>query len=179
MVTEYDEFIYHEMISHVPMAVNPNIKKVLVIGAGDGGTVREIAKYNSILQIDVVEIDKEVVSLSKKYLPKTAIGFDDPRCNLMFLDGIEFVKNSESSSYDLILVDSTDPIGPGEGLFSNQFYADCYRILSDDGILINQHESPYFKAYEKEMVRAHTKIKDFFPIAKVYQFHQAVYPSGH
>lgn len=180
MVTEKDEFSYHDMITHVSMAVNPNIKKVLVIGGGDGGTVREVSRYKSVELIDMVEIDERVVRLSQKYLPVTASKLEsDKRINLFFEDGLEFVRNKEDKYYDLILVDSTDPIGPGEGLFSTQFYTDCHRVLTDEGILINQHESPYFEQYRKEMKRAHSKIKKTFEIAEVYQFHQPTYPSGH
>lgn len=180
MLTEKDEFIYHEMITHIPMAVNPNIKKVLIIGGGDGGTSREILRYKTIEKVDLVDIDERVVRLCQKYLPQTASIFDnDSRLTTHFEDGKEFVKNTQAGTYDLILVDSTDPIGPGEGLFTNEFYSDCKRILSDDGILINQHESPYYKNYCHEMKRAHSKIKNNFPIAMVYQFHMPTYASGH
>lgn len=178
MVTEKDEFVYHDMIVHVPMATNPSIKKVLVIGGGDGGTVRELTRYPSIEQIDMVEIDEAVVRLSQKYLPLTSEKLNDPRVNLYFEDGVAFIDGLEKV-YDLILVDSTDPIGPGEGLFSKAFYDNCYRALTDDGILVNQHESPYYARDAKEMKRAHSKIKKLFPIAKVYQFHIPTYPSGH
>ncbi len=180
MVNQKDEFSYHDMISHVPMSVNPNIKRVLIIGGGDGGTAREISRYPHVNQIDMVEIDERVVKLSIEYLPQTASKLEtDERIHLYFEDGVAFVNQKEDGYYDLVLVDSTDPIGPGEGLFSKQFYDDCFRILTDDGILINQHESPYFDRDKKEMIRAHKKIKELFPIAKVYQFHQPTYPSGH
>lgn len=178
MVTEKDEFIYHDMIAHVPMATNPAIKRVLVIGGGDGGTVRELTRYANIEKIDMVEIDKLVVDVSKEYLPITASKLDDSRVSLYFEDGIEFVKNTPEK-YDLILVDSTDPIGPGEGLFTTEFYQNCYNILSEDGILVNQSESPYYEQFSKEMKRANKKIKEIFPISSVYQFHMPTYPSGH
>ena len=178
MVTEKDEFIYHDMIAHVPMATNPAIKRVLVIGGGDGGTVRELTRYANIEKIDMVEIDKLVVDVSREYLPITASKLDDSRVSLYFEDGIEFVKNTPEK-YDLILVDSTDPIGPGEGLFTTEFYQNCYNILSEDGILVNQSESPYYEQFSKEMKRANKKIKDIFPISSVYQFHMPTYPSGH
>jgi spermidine synthase len=180
MVTEKDEFIYHDMISHVPMAVNPDIKRVLIIGGGDGGTAREILRYPSVERVDMVEIDERVVRLCQKFLPQTACKIDrDRRLTLYFEDGLQFVQDAPNNAYDLILVDSTDPIGPGEGLFTYAFYNNCQRILSEDGILINQHESPYYASYAYEMKRAHSKIKDTFPIAKVYQFHMPTYPSGH
>ena len=178
MVTEKDEFIYHDMITHVAMATNPSIKKVLVIGAGDGGTVRELTRYNTIEKIDMVEIDERVVRLCEEYIPVTASKLTDERVSLYFEDGIEFVKNTKEK-YDLIIVDSTDPIGPGEGLFTVEFYTNCYNLLSDEGILINQHESPYYDKDRKELVRTRQKIKNIFEISRVYQAHIPTYPSGH
>lgn len=178
MVTEKDEFIYHDMITHVAMATKPDVKKVLVIGGGDGGTVRELTRYEHIEKIDMVEIDKLVVDISREYLPITASKLDDSRVTLYFEDGIKFVTDTKEI-YDLILVDSTDPIGPGEGLFTTEFYQNCFKILSDDGILVNQSESPYYDQFSHEMRRAHKKIKNIFPISKVYQFHMPTYPSGH
>lgn len=179
MVTDKDEFIYHEMITHVPMSTNLNIKKVLVIGGGDGGTVRELSRYPQIEKIDMVEIDKMVVDVSKEYMDICSCKLDDERVNLYFEDGVNFVKCASDKSYDLIIVDSTDPIGPGEGLFSTDFYRDCHRILSDDGILVNQSESPYFDFNAREMKRANKKLKEIFPISEVYQAHIPTYPSGH
>ncbi len=178
MVNEKDEFVYHDMITHVAMATNPSIKRVLVIGGGDGGTVRELTRYTHIEKIDMVEIDEMVVRACEKYLPLTASKLDDPRVTLYFEDGLKFIHGKENA-YDLILVDSTDPIGPGEGLFSEAFYTDCFKALSEDGILVNQHESPYYPSYAREMKRSHSKIKKIFPISKVYQFHMPTYPSGH
>lgn len=178
MVNEKDEFIYHDMIVHVPMASNPKIKKVLVIGGGDGGTVRELVRYEKIEKIDMVEIDKMVVDVAKEYLQYTSCSLDDKRVTLYYEDGIEFVKN-KVDEYDLILVDSTDPIGPGEGLFTIDFYNNCFKALTKDGILINQNESPYYDTFAKEFIRANNKIRKVFPISKVYQFHMPTYPSGH
>ncbi|MCB8818487.1 polyamine aminopropyltransferase [Desulfosporosinus shakirovi] len=178
MVTEKDEFIYHDMIVHVPMATNPEIKNVLVIGAGDGGTVRELTRYSTIEKIDMVEIDKMVVDVCREYFPQTACKFDDPRVQLYFEDGLKFVRSKENT-YDLIIVDSTDPFGPGEGLFTKEFYGNCYKALKEDGILVNQHESPYYQEYAKSMQRAHKRIRELFPVCRVYQAHIPSYPSGH
>jgi spermidine synthase len=178
MANEKDEFIYHEMIIHTPMSVHPDVKHVLVIGGGDGGSIRELTKYPTIQSIDMVEIDERVVLGCQSYFPITTTGFKDPRVHFFFEDGLAFVKNS-NKTYDLIIVDSTDPVGPGEGLFSKEFYDHCYRILSSEGILINQHESPYFEKESTEMKRAHKKIKSVFPIAMVYQAFIPTYPSGH
>jgi spermidine synthase len=178
MANEKDEFIYHEMIVHTPMSINQNIKHVLVIGGGDGGSVRELTKYQTIESIDMVEIDERVVRVCQEYFTITTTGLNDPRVSLKFEDGLAYVKNTQKV-YDLIIVDSTDPIGPGEGLFSMEFYTNCKRILAEDGILINQHESPYFEKESTEMKRAHKKIKSLFPIAEVYQAFIPTYPSGH
>ncbi len=178
MLTEKDEFIYHEMIAHVPMAVNPSIKKVLVIGAGDGGTVRELTRYNSLERVDMVEIDRKVVEICQEFIPQTASKLDDKRVNLYFEDGLKFVK-TKKNEYDLIIVDSTDPIGPGVELFTLEFYENCFDALVDDGILVNQHESPYYPKDAKTMQKIHKKIKSVFPIATVYQAHIPTYGSGH
>lgn len=178
MVTERDEFIYHDMIVHVPMATNLNVKSVLVIGAGDGGTIRELCRYQGIERIDMVEIDEMVVEACKEYLPQTACSLEDPRVHIYYEDGLKYVRR-KVAEYDLILVDSTDPFGPGEGLFTKEFYGNCYNALTEDGILVNQHESTYYDAYVEAMKRVHHRIKETFPIAKVYQAHIPTYPSGH
>lgn len=178
MVTESDEFIYHEMITHVPMAVNDNIKKVLVIGGGDGGCVRELCNYKSIEEIHMVEIDEEVVKTCIEYLPQTSCKLNDSRVKIFYEDGLKFVRKKENE-YDLIIVDSTDPFGPGEGLFTKEFYGNCYKALKEDGILVNQHESDYYKDYAASMKRAHKRIQEIFPVCKVYQAHIPTYPSGH
>lgn len=178
MLTEKDEFVYHEMMVHVPMAVHPNVKKVLVIGGGDGGTIRELSRYATVEEIDLVEIDEEVVDACKKYLTQTACGFDDSRVKCYYEDGLKFVRKYENT-YDLILVDSTDPFGPGEGLFTKEFYGNCYKALKEDGIMVNQHESPFYKEDAYAMQRAHKRIVESFPISKVYQAHIPTYPSGH
>ncbi len=178
MLTEKDEFIYHEMITHVAMASNPDIKNVLVIGAGDGGTVRELARYDTIEHIDMVEIDERVVEVSKEFLQQTACSLDDPRVNIVYDDGLRFVRRKENC-YDLIIVDSTDPFGPGEGLFTSEFYGNCFNALTENGILVNQHESPYYADDAKAMQRAHKRIREFFNVCRVYQAHIPTYPSGH
>lgn len=178
MVTEKDEFIYHEMIVHTPMATNLNIKNVLVIGAGDGGTIRELCRYANIENIDMVEIDEEVVNVSKRFFPSLNTGFADQRVHLFFEDGVAFVKNKQAR-YDLIIVDSTDPFSVGEGLFTKEFYQDCYRALNDDGILVNQHESPFYPNYQKAMKKAHQRLVETFEIAQVYQAFIPSYASGH
>lgn len=178
MLTEKDEFIYHEMITHVAMASNLDVKKVLVIGAGDGGTIRELTRYKTIERIDMVEIDERVVAVCREYLRKTACRLDDSRVHIYYEDGLKYVRRKENE-YDLIIVDSTDPFGPGEGLFTSEFYGNCFNALTKNGILVNQHESPYYSDDARAMQRAHRRIKEFFPVCKVYQAHIPTYPSGH
>lgn len=178
MLTEKDEFIYHEMIVHVPMAVHPNVKKVLVIGAGDGGAIRELARYPEIEHIDLVEIDEQVIQVSRQFLPRTSCKLDDERVHIYYEDGLRFVRSRENE-YDLIIVDSTDPFGPGEGLFTKEFYGNCYKALKEDGIMVNQHESPFYEADAMACMRAHKRIVESFPISRVYQAHIPTYPSGH
>ncbi len=178
MLTEKDEFIYHEMIVHVPMAVHPNPKRVLIIGGGDGGTARELLRYKNVESVDLVEIDERVVDISRKYLPQTACRFDDERLHCYFEDGLKFIRHCDNE-YDLIIVDSTDPFGPGEGLFTKEFYGNCYKALKEDGIMVNQHESPFYDEDAFAMQRAHQRIVKSFPISRVYQAHIPTYPSGH
>lgn len=178
MLTEKDEFIYHEMIVHVPMAVHPNAKKVLVIGAGDGGAIRELTRYPSIEHIDLVEIDPLVIEVCEQYLPFTACRLNDPRVSIHNADGLKYIRSHENE-YDIIIVDSTDPFGPGEGLFTKEFYGNCYKALKEDGIMVNQHESPFYPQDALAMQRAHKRIVESFPISRVYQAHIPTYPSGH
>lgn len=144
MVTEKDEFVYHEMIAHVPVFLHGKPSNVLVIGGGDGGTVRELLKHPSVTQVTMVEIDENVVEASKLHLPQLSSAFDDPKLTLHIQDGIEFLKNSDPDVYDLIIVDGSDPEGPAEGLFSADFYNSAYRALRPDGLLNLQSEGPLF-----------------------------------
>ena len=178
MLTEKDEYIYHEMITHVPMATNPDIKRVLVIGAGDGGTIRELTRFKSIEHIDMVEIDQRVVEVCKEYLPQTACRLDDPRVHIYYEDGLKFVRGKDNE-YDLIIVDSTDPFGPGEGLFTMEFYGNCYKALHEHGVLVNQHESPFYKGDALACQRAHRNIVHSFELSRLFQAHIPTYPSGH
>ena len=178
MLTEKDEFIYHEMITHVPMAVHPAVRRVLVIGGGDGGVVRELTRYEQLEQVDLVEIDELVVKVCREYLPQTACRLDDPRVHIHYEDGLKFIRSCEDE-YDLIIVDSTDPFGPGEDLFTKEFYGSCFKALREDGIMVNQHESPFYEADAAAMQRAHRRIVESFPVSYVYQAHIPTYPSGH
>ncbi len=176
--TEKDEFIYHEMIAHVPMATHPNPQNILVVGAGNGGVLGEILKYPSVQNIDLVEIDQQIVEVCKKHMPRNTAYFDHERVNVIFQNGLKYVRNCENK-YDVIVVDTTDPFGPGEALFTKEFYGSCYKALKEDGIMVNQHESPFYTDDANVMKRAHNRIVKTFPISKVYQAHIPTYPSGH
>ena len=178
MLTEKDEFIYHEMITHVPMAVHPQVEKILVIGGGDGGVVRELAKYDTVEQIDVVEADPLLVEVCRKYFPQMACSLNDPRVHIYHEDGLRFIR-SKSDAYDLIIIDSPNPFGAGEGLFTKEFYGNCFNALHEDGIMINQHESPFYKEEAFQCQRMHKRIIESFPISRIYQAHIPSYPSGH
>ncbi len=178
MLTERDEFIYHEMIVHVPMAVHPSPKNILVIGGGDGGVVRELSNYPGIESIDLVEIDSMVIEASKEFLPFTACCMDNPKLTVFHEDGVKFIRRCDAD-YDIIIIDSTDPFGPGEGLFTKEFYGSCFKALRDDGIMVNQHESPFYPEDAAALKRTHRRIVESFPISRVYQAHIPTYPSGH
>lgn len=178
MLTEKDEFIYHEMISHVPMAVHPQVERILVIGGGDGGVVRELAKYDTVEQIDVVEADPLLVEVCRKYFPQMACSLNDPRVHIYHEDGLRFIR-SKSDAYDLIIIDSPNPFGAGEGLFTKEFYGNCFNALHEDGIMINQHERPFYKEEAFQCQRMHKRIVESFPISRIYQAHIPSYPSGH
>ena len=178
MLTERDEFIYDEMITHVPMAVHPNVQDVLVIGAGDGGVVRELARYESIRRIDLVEMDEQVLDACRRYLPGNACRLDDDRVHIYFDNALRFIRRKHAQ-YDLIIVDSTDPFGPSEGYFTREFYGICYNALREDGIMVNQNESPFYTEEAFQCQRMHKRIVETFPICRVYQAHLPSYPSGH
>lgn len=176
MVTDKDEFVYHDMIVHTPMCVKLDAKKILVIGAGDGGTVRELVRYNTVEHIDMIEIDKMVCDIAREFFPKLSVALDHEKVHLKFEDGVKFVKESPDKEYDLIIIDSTDPISVGEGLFTKEFYTDCFRILKDDGVMVNQSEPPFVG---EDMVRGvHKKLSAIFPIFKQYMGIIPTYPSS-
>lgn len=148
MVTEKDEFYYHESIAHPSLSIHPNPKKVMVIGGGDGGTVREVLKYKTIEEVELVEIDEEVINVSKKYFPEIACELNNTKLKIKVSDAIEFVKTSKQNLYDVILCDSTDPNGFASGLISKEFYKNASRVLKEDGIYICQSGSPIIQENE-------------------------------
>lgn len=177
MITDADEFIYHEMISHIPVCLHPNPKRVVVIGGGDGGTVRELLKHREIEEIILCEIDDLVIQTSRKYFPEVAgcLFENNPRVKVKVGDGIAFVKTLKNE-VDIILVDSTDPIGPGEGLFSREFYSDVAKALKPGGLMAAQSESPWFT--KEALGRIHRNIAGGFKHIKSYVAPIPTYPRG-
>jgi len=175
MITERDEFIYHEMLSHVPLFVHPDPKEVLIIGGGDGGTLREVLRHPEVKRAAVVEIDRMVVDVCKRFFPEVSRGFDNPRGEVVFEDAAKFLVNNKNK-YDLILCDSSDPVGPAEVLFQKNFYEMISESLSPDGIFVAQSESPIF--HGRTIEKVYKNLKDIFPIVKMYLAHIPTYPSG-
>lgn len=178
MCTERDEANYHEMIAHPAMFAHGNVEKALIIGGGDGGTAREILRHHHVTEIDMVEIDGNVIEASKAHLPTMSCSFDDPRLNLRIEDGIAFVKNAPDESYDLVVIDGSDPVGPAQGLFSVEFYKNCRRVLKEGGVLVTQGESPMFN--QQVFVALSHTLKNIFGTERVHTmlFQIASYPTG-
>ena len=176
--SEADEFIYNEMVTHVPMSVHPDVKKVLIIGGGDGGVAREFCRYSEIEEIDVVESDDMFVDVCRKFFPETAKGFEDSRVKIFYEDGLRFLRD-KINAYDIIVNDSTDPFGHTEGLFTKEFYGSCYKALKEDGVMVYQHGSPFYDEDEVACRSMHRKAYKSFPISRVYQAHIPTCPSGY
>ena len=175
MTTEKDEFVYHEMISHIPMLSHPNPKNVLVIGGGDGGTVREILKHSCVEEVVLCEIDGMVIDASKQFLPTIASEFNNPKLTVHVEDGVAFMA-TQHNKYDVILIDSSDPIGIGEGLFNRAFYKTAFDALKPDGILTAQTDGTFPEYTTIE--RVYPIYNELFPIVKCYHGHIPTYPGG-
>ncbi|ELI8305750.1 polyamine aminopropyltransferase, partial [Yersinia enterocolitica] len=170
--TERDEFIYHEMMTHVPLLAHGQAKKVLIIGGGDGAMLREVSRHKNIEQITMVEIDAGVVEFCRQYLPNHSAGaYDDPRFKLVIDDGVNFV-NQTTEKFDVIISDCTDPIGPGESLFTSAFYEGCARSLNEGGIFVAQNGVCFLQ--QDEAVDSHNKLSHYF---KDVSFYQAAIPT--
>jgi len=178
MLTDRDNFIYHEMMSHPVLFSHPNPEQILIIGGGDCGTLREVLKHNTVKSAQQVDIDERVTRLSEIHFPELCESNSDPRAELHFEDGINWVKNTDAASYDVIIVDSTDPIGPGEVLFSTEFYKNCQRILKKGGMLVQQSESPLLH-YDTILKPMHQRMQAAGSEHTLsFNFPQCVYPSG-
>ncbi len=177
MLSDYDNFLYHEMMSHPALFTHPNPEQVVIIGGGDCGTLREVLKHPGVKRAVQVEIDERVTRLAERFFPELCTANDDPRAELLFGDGIQWVKEAEAGSIDLIIVDSTDPIGPAQGLFSAAFYRDCLRALGSDGIVVHQSESPLIHQQLILDMREAMRSAGFSRLQTLH-FPQPVYPSG-
>jgi spermidine synthase len=175
MTTDIDEYVYHEMITNVALNSHPAPASVLIIGGGDGGALREVVKHPMVKRATLVEIDDRVIVASREFFPQLASSFDDPKSLVVVDDGIEYIKQRKNE-FDVIMIDSTEPIGPAVQLFSADFYRECWAALKDDGMLVAQSESPFFNADVIKM--AYAGINQVFPITKLYLASIPTYPSG-
>lgn len=175
MISDRDEAIYHEMIVHVPMFTHPDPKRVLIIGGGDGGTAREVLRHESVERCVMVEIDEVVVEACREFFPKVAGSLNDPRLELIIDDGVKFAKDTKES-FDVVIVDSTDPIGPATPLFGEEFYKDVRRVLSEDGIVVAQGESVFYDpGMQPKLLSMNT---GHFKYQSLYNFSNLTYPGG-
>lgn len=173
MVSDKDEFVYHEVLCHIPYMVSRDTKKVLIIGGGDGGLVREYCRYPSLQQIDLVEIDERVVEVSKMYFPHCTQSLNDHRVRIHYKDGIEFIKNAKNT-YDIIVIDSTDPENFASGLFTQEFYAHVNEALTDGGIMVAQTENPFYDQYNIRDI--YRNLRAAFPIVNSFTAPMIIYP---
>jgi spermidine synthase len=187
MVSDFDEFIYHEMIVHVPMCLHPNPKRVLVVGGGDGGSVREILRHPSVEEVVLCEIDEAVINASRRFFPKLSKDLDNPKVEIIVKDAIEYVrhqtviaseaKQSPGGVFDVIIIDSSDPVGPATGLFTLPFFQDVFRCLSPDGVVSAQSESPHL--HPNRVRSVYSMMKQLFQYAAVYCAPIPTYPTGY
>ncbi|MCX7075870.1 MAG: polyamine aminopropyltransferase [Methylococcales bacterium] len=177
MVSTKDNFFYHEMITHPALFLHPNPKRVWIIGGGDCGTLREVLKHSGVEHVVQIDIDERVTRLAEIYFPELCESNNDPRADLKFIDGIKWVKEAGANSVDIIIVDSTDPVGPAEGLFGENFYRDCVACLSEDGLLVQQSESALLHLKLIAEMRDAMKNSGFSHLQTLF-FPQCIYPSG-
>lgn len=174
-VTEKDEFTYHEMITHVALCSHPKPVEVLVIGGGDGGSIREILKHQSVKRAVLVDIDEEVIKASRDFFPRLSCSLDDPRVEVRPMDALEYIKN-QKERFDVIIVDSTDPVDFAEGLFKEPFYRDVHGALREDGMVVAQTESPF--AEPMLLRESVSEMKKVFPVVKLFWGAMPTYPTG-
>ncbi len=178
MVSARENFIYHEMMAHIPLFAHCNPERVVIIGGGDCGTLKEVLKHDEVHQVWQVDIDEQVTRMAEKYFPELCDSNQDPRAHILFDDGIAWIKQAPPSSLDVIIIDSTDPVGPAEGLFAVDFYRDCYRALKADGVLVQQTESPLYHT-QSIIKQAQMDFKQAgFVSSHCFPFPQVIYPSG-
>lgn len=177
MVTDRDNFVYHEMMAHPVLFTHPDPQRVLIVGGGDCGTLHEVLKHETVTLAEQVELDERVTRVAEKFFPELCASNGDPRARLHFADGIKWVADAEPETYDVIIIDSTDPVGPAAGLFSEIFYKNCFRALRPKGVVVGQSESPLFHAELIRSVQKYFKAAGFRDVATLF-FPQCTYPSG-
>lgn len=175
-ITERDEFFYHEMLTHIAMYAHPNPKKVIVIGGGDGGVVREVIKHKTVKKVYFVEIDKEVINISKKFFPTVACSIDDPRVEIKIMDGAEFVQKRKASDIDAVIIDSTDIIGFARSLFTPDFFNYVKNCLTKEGMFVTHTESLHF--HKDMVIEIQEVLKKVFPVVDLYTAPIATYPGN-
>lgn len=174
--TEKDEFVYHEMLTHVPLIAHGNAKRVLIIGGGDGGILREVCRHQSVEHVTQVEIDQAVIDMCKEYLPNHSAGaFDDPRANIVIADGVEYVTSTDEK-FDVIISDCTDPVGPGEVLFSSRFYEGCKNLLNEGGVFVAQNGVPFLQ--QDEVITTKRRLSSYFQDQSFYMVAVPTYIGG-
>lgn len=177
MVSTRDNFLYHEMLSHPTLFTHPNPKRVAIIGGGDCGTLREVLRHPEVEHCTQIDIDEVVTLASELHFPELCEANNDPRAELLFIDGIDWMQKAEPGSLDVIIVDATDPVGPGEVLFTEAFFAACHHALSEDGLIVQQSESPLM--HTELIVEMHQRLRHAgFGNVQTLSFPQPIYPSG-
>jgi spermidine synthase len=176
MTSERDEHFYHEMLVQPPLLCAPSIERVLVIGGGDGGSVREVLSHKEVKQVVMVEIDRVVVDASKEFLSSIGRAWDDPRLEVLIADGIDYVKNAPEGAFDVLLLDHSDPIGPAAGLFNAAFYEECRRVLTNEGVFTMQSESPILQ--KKTFLEIQDALKGIFTTVHPYFDNVPLYGLG-
>jgi len=174
-LTERDEFFYHEMLAHVILHAHPNPRTVLIVGGGDGGTLREVLKHNSVNSVQLVELDRQVIEVSKRFFPGLAGAFSDPRVHVKFMDGTRYVRKARDL-FDIVIVDSTDPVGYAKRLFADQFFADVLSVLSETGMFVLQTESLHF--HHEFVADVQIRLSKLFKVVKLYCVPLATYPGN-
>lgn len=173
MVSDHDEFVYHEVMGHIPTMVHPNPKRALIIGGGDGGIVREFVKHKDLEEIHLVEIDERVVEVSKKFFPDCTSGLTDPRVQVLAQDGVEYIK-SRKNYFDIIIIDSTDPEDFAAGLFTKEFYNHVNEALTENGIMMAQTENPLYDEYG--IKGFYDNLRSVYPVVKSFTGPMLIYP---
>jgi spermidine synthase len=177
MVSSRENFLYHEMLAHPVLFTHPSPRRICIVGGGDCGTLREVLKHPDVERVTQIDIDERVTRLAEQYFPELTAANDDPRASLLFEDGIRWMSQTETAGLDVIIIDSTDPVGPAEGLFTTDFYRDCARSLRDGGLLVQQSESPLYHADLIAGMHADLREAGFADVRTLF-FPQVIYPSG-